>query len=112
MSNDVAIQPIAAAHSASDVIGGPSQASVAPSPEQQPAAKSPPIYNPTVRFDSTLGLVVIEFRNDSGVVTTQVPSQQQLDAYQRWNETRLGPMPAGLNEPARAETTKETRARK
>ncbi len=99
MSNDVTIQPIAPARTANDAVGevstAPPQAPLVP----QPAAQSPPLYNPSVRFDSTLGLVVIEFRNDSGSVTTQVPSQQQLDAYQRWNTTRLGPVPAGFHEP-------------
>jgi len=36
---------------------------------------------------------------DAGVVTTQVPSQRQLDAYQRWNLTRLGPAPPGQSAP-------------
>ena len=42
-----------------------------------------------------LGLVVIEFRNDSGTVTTSIPSERQLEAYQRWETTQLGPAPAG-----------------
>jgi hypothetical protein len=44
---------------------------------------------------------VIEFRNASGAVTTSIPSQRQLQAYQRWDDTRLGPAPPGCtNVPA------------
>jgi hypothetical protein len=99
MSNEVAIQSVAPVRIANDTVGEVNTVPQQPSPVSQPVAQSPPIYNPSVRFDSSLGLVVIEFRNDSGSVTTQVPSQQQLDAYQRWNTTRLGPVPAGLHAP-------------
>jgi hypothetical protein len=99
MSNDIAIQSIAPARSADDAVSEVGTAPLQPSPAPQAVASAPPISNPSVRFDTTLGLVVIEFRNDSGAVTTQVPSQQQLDAYQRWNTTRLGPVPIGWHEP-------------
>jgi hypothetical protein len=62
-----------------------------------PAA--PPVVNPTLRLDAALGLVVIEFRNDSGAITTSIPSQRQLQEYQRWQATRFGPTPAGVAAP-------------
>jgi len=37
--------------------------------------------NPTLKFDSTLGLLVIEFKDSSGNVSTSIPSQRQLEAY-------------------------------
>ena len=37
--------------------------------------------NPSLRLDSQLGLVVIEFRNDSGGVTESIPTPRQLQAY-------------------------------
>jgi hypothetical protein len=54
-----------------------------------------PIINPTLRLEPGLGLVVIEFRNDTGAVTTSIPSQRQLQAYQRWDVTHFGPTPLG-----------------
>jgi hypothetical protein len=46
------------------------------------AAKPVPLFvNPSFSFDSTVGLVVINFHNDTGKVTSSIPSQQQLDAY-------------------------------
>ncbi len=41
----------------------------------------PSLPNPSLRLDSQLGLVVIEFRNDSGMVTESIPTQRQLQAY-------------------------------
>ena len=50
-----------------------------PAPE---TAKPGKLYaNPDFRFDPAAGLVVIEFRNDSGKVTNTIPTQRQLDAY-------------------------------
>jgi hypothetical protein len=57
----------------------PTIPAVAPSPV-------PSFTNPSLRLDSALGTVVIEFRNDSGTVTRSIPSQQQLDAYKRTGE--------------------------
>ena len=58
-----------------------------------------PIPNPTLRFDPVLGLVVIEFYSTTGAVTTSVPSQRQLQEYQRWNVTHLGQTPDGITDP-------------
>ena len=46
------------------------------------ATASPGTPNPTLRLDPALGLVVIEFVNQSGAVTSSIPSQRQLTAYQ------------------------------
>jgi hypothetical protein len=51
-----------------------------------------------LRLDAALGLVVIEFRNDSGAVTTSIPSERQIAAYQRWDVTHFGPTPMGRDE--------------
>jgi hypothetical protein len=56
-----------------------------------PAASPTP--NPTLELDTALGLVVIQFHNDSGTVTNSIPTQQQLDAYRLWQETHVGPPP-------------------
>jgi len=90
MLKDISLPAIAAVHADS----------VPPAGQKLPAAHvaqavpaAPPILNPTLRLDGALGLVVIEFRNDSGAITTSMPSQRQLQAYQRWNATRVGPTP-------------------
>lgn len=62
------------------------------------AAAAPPVQafaNPSLRLDPALGLVVIEFRNETGTVTRSIPTQQQLDAYKR-----LGRPPPGPDEPS------------
>jgi hypothetical protein len=51
------------------------------SPAASPAESSQLFVNPTLKFDSTLGLLVIEFRDSSGNVSTSIPSQRQLEAY-------------------------------
>jgi hypothetical protein len=52
----------------------------------------------TLRLGAALGLVVIEFRNDSAAVTTPIPSERQIAAYQRWDVTHFGPAPMGRDE--------------
>ena len=37
--------------------------------------------NPTLQFDPAVGIVVVQFRDDSGKVNLSIPSQQQLNAY-------------------------------
>ena len=37
--------------------------------------------NPTAYFDPAAGVVVIQFRNDSGKVNLSIPNQRQLQAY-------------------------------
>lgn len=59
-------------------------------------APSPAQPNPSLQLDPALGLVVIEFRNDSGAVTESIPSERQLEAYQRWATTHFGPVPNGM----------------
>jgi hypothetical protein len=46
-------------------------------------------------LDPALGLVVIQFRNDAGAVTS-IPSERQIEAYQRWQTTQFGPAPNGM----------------
>jgi hypothetical protein len=40
------------------------------------------VVNPSVRFDLKLGLVVVEFFDESGEVANSVPSPQKLKAYE------------------------------
>jgi hypothetical protein len=96
MLNDVSLPAISPMRASS--AAGTEQRVPATNPAQAvPAA--PPIINPTLRLDAALGLVVIEFRNNSGAITTSIPSQRQLQEYQRWEATRLGSAPDWTAEP-------------
>jgi hypothetical protein len=96
MLNDISLPAIAAVHADSVPAAGQKLSAMDPT---LAAPGAPPITNPTLRLDAALGLVVIEFRNQSGAVTTSIPSERQLRAYERWAATRLGPMPAGKPPP-------------
>ncbi len=47
------------------------------------AARTTPVgrANPTFQFDPAAGVVVVQFRDDSGKVDLSIPSQQQINAY-------------------------------
>jgi hypothetical protein len=96
MSNDLIVQSIAAVRTAGDAASETKIPATQPLPQAEPVTDPSPILNPTLRLDPALGLVVIEFRNDSGAITTSIPSQRQLEAYQKWDVTRIGPTPAGI----------------
>jgi hypothetical protein len=97
MSSDL-IVPAVAATSIGNTAAKPKPAAVEPRPLADSAPTPPLTMNPVLRLDEGLGLVVIEFHNDSGVITTSIPSQRQLAAYRRWNDTRFGPAPPGLTD--------------
>jgi hypothetical protein len=68
-----------------------------------PAAKPVPLFvNPSFQYDSTVGLVVIDFHNTTGRVTNSIPSQHQLDAYRSHRESPpgQGPPPLAKSPPA------------
>jgi hypothetical protein len=98
MPNDLAIQPLTARRTGAEIAGEAKVTASQPSPQPEPAANSSPIANPSLRLDPTLGIVVLEFRNDAGAVTTSIPSQRQLQAYQKWDATHFGPTPSGARE--------------
>lgn len=99
MSNDLTVQAITPVRATSDSADAAKAAALGPAPQQVQEAAALPIANPTLRFDPSLGLVVIEFRNDAGAVTTSVPSERQIAAYQQWERTKFGPVPDGMPEP-------------
>ena len=95
MSHDLTIQSTAriqgpgdsAAPAKGGVSGG--RASV----PATPVAKAvQPYTNPALRLDPALGLVVIEFHDDSGKLTSSIPNQRQIDAYRRHGATLPGQM--------------------
>src|SRR5215472_16486743 len=95
MSNGIPLQAVAATQIAGGDIAAEPKVMAASVPQMQREAAASPVINPTLRLDPALGLVVIEFLNDTGAVTTSIPSERQLQAYQRWRTTQVGPTPAG-----------------
>lgn len=61
-------------------------------PAVPPALAAGSLPNPSMRLDSKLALVVLEFHNDTGVVTNSIPSQQQLQAYRSAQQTTDKPV--------------------
>ncbi|MGC1407327.1 MAG: hypothetical protein WA864_00115 [Acetobacteraceae bacterium] len=100
MPNDLTIPAVAANAFGNNTAVKTKAVAVEPTTVADPAPATPLTVNPVIRLDQSLGLVVIEFRNASGAITTSIPSQQQLEAYQRWDDTRLGPMPPGCTDTA------------
>jgi hypothetical protein len=80
--------------------GNPGNGAVVPG---KPAATAVPIdhvtptqfasLNPSQQLDAALGIVVLEFRNDTGTITSSIPSQQQLAAYRQWQDVRATSAP-------------------
>jgi hypothetical protein len=44
-------------------------------------------------LNAALGLVVIEFRNSAGAVVSSIPTTQQIQAYQAWQDSGIGRQP-------------------
>lgn len=93
MPNELNIKAIAALAGAAENPAETQAEPYIPPAHAPPAQSASPMPNPQLRLDPVLGLVVIEFRDSSGTVTTSIPSQRQLNAYRIW-EMRLPP--AGL----------------
>lgn len=51
-----------------------------------PPTASSPYVNPTLRLNAELGLVVMEFRDESGALTATIPSERQIEAYRTHQE--------------------------
>ena len=90
MSSDLTVQSVAPPRPSSDVVGDQRAAATAIAYQVAVTAPSSPLPNPSLRLDAALGLVVIEFRNDDGAITTSIPSERQLRAYQRWQTSQPG----------------------
>jgi hypothetical protein len=59
------------------------QRSGSASPSQPQTVAATPLANPSLVLDPSLGLVVIEFRNNAGDVVNSIPSARQLAAYRQ-----------------------------
>ncbi len=56
-------------------------ATLQPVPAKTNAGETVGQANPTFQFDPAAGVLVIQFRDDSGKVALSIPSQQQIQAY-------------------------------
>ena len=96
MPNELSIKAVAAVTGASENPADPQAEPLTPPAHAPPARAASPNPNPQLRLDPALGLVVIEFRDASGTITTSIPSQRQLEAYRMWEQTHTdatGPPP-------------------
>jgi hypothetical protein len=69
-------------------------AAAPPAPPASANTSTPGTPNPTLRLDAALGLVVIEFLSKSGAITTSIPTQRELTAYQDGTAEPPGTQPA------------------
>jgi len=93
MPNDLALRPLAP----TDPPRGPSRPHdpVGTGMPEAMSAPAPPVFpNPSLRIDGTLGLVVMEWRDVSGEITSTIPSPRVLAAY-RAAVISDTPIPAG-----------------
>ena len=67
--------------------------------QPQPDVRAPATPNLRMRLEGSLGLVVIEFREQVGGVANTIPSSRQLQAY-RAAAFMGAPLPAGLPMPS------------
>ncbi|HVC61420.1 MAG TPA: hypothetical protein VND19_13795 [Acetobacteraceae bacterium] len=91
MPNDLNVKPVGPVLGASENPAGPKPEMFTPLAQAPPAAPTPVLVaNPTLRFDVASGLVVIEFHDQAGAITTSVPTLRQLEAYRVWSPPARG----------------------
>jgi hypothetical protein len=93
------------------VLGAVDNSTGSKSQTSSPPAQAPPtpaviVANPSFRFDPLSGLVVIEFHDNAGDVTTSIPTLRQLEAYRIWGR----PMQGGVSSTPRVHTSATTQA--
>jgi hypothetical protein len=71
----------------------------APQPAARPTAPTPPILaNPSMRLDSGLNMVVLEFYDQQGELRAKIPSERELRAYQQGQDPTMPGAPAQRRE--------------
>ena len=81
MPNDLPIPPIGQGLPVGPRAHAPTAAPSQPHHAAPPVGAGQAMPNPTLRLDPTLGLVVIEFRDERGAVKNSFPTERQLAAY-------------------------------
>jgi hypothetical protein len=95
MPSDLSIQAVGSVVGASENPAQPKPQTLTPPAQAPPTTPPVLVANPTLRFDAASGLVVIEYRNANGDVTTSIPTLRQLEAYRQWNR----PLPGQASAP-------------
>ena len=90
MPNDLSIQAVGPVLGASENPAQPKPETFTPPAQAPPTAPAVLVANPTLRFDAASGLVVIEYHDAAGDVTTSIPTLRQLEAYRQWNQPLPG----------------------
>ena len=90
MPSDLSITAVSPVAGSSENPTEPKPGFFIPPVSASPPQTGPPIVNPTLRFDGALGLVVIEFHDKGGQITSSIPSQRQMEAYRMWSDPLPG----------------------
>ncbi len=86
MPSDLSVKPVGRILGAIENPAEPKPDKFTPPGQAPPAAPAVLVANPSLRFDAVSGLVVIEFHDDAGHVTTSIPTLRQLEAYRIWGK--------------------------
>jgi hypothetical protein len=86
MPSDLSVKAVGPAIGASENPAEPKPEKFTPPAQAPPAAPAVLVANPSFRFDPVSGLVVIEFHDAAGDVTTSIPTLRQLEAYRIWGQ--------------------------
>ncbi len=92
MTPDVALRPVSPIEPARLQPREPGDGREVPA---APAAIAPVTPNPRLRLDGSLGMVVIEFRDQAGSVANSIPSPRVIQAYRAAAMTDA-PVPPGI----------------
>jgi hypothetical protein len=65
--------------------------------------------NPSLRIDPALGIVIIEFHDQPGKVSSTIPTARQIDAYRRTSGQTVKAATSPLTGAASGTETDETR---
>ncbi len=86
MPSDLSVKAVGPVLGASENPAEPKPENFTPPAQAPPPAPAVIVANPSLRFDPVSGLVVIEFHDESGDVTTSIPTLRQLEAYRIWGQ--------------------------
>ncbi len=86
MPSDLSVRAVGPVVGASENPAEPKPEKFTPPAQAPPAGPTMLVVNPSLRFDPVSGLVVIEFHDDAGDVTTSIPTLRQLEAYRIWGQ--------------------------
>ena len=86
MPSDLSVKAVGPVIGACENPAEPKPDKFMPPAQAPPAAPAVLVANPSFRFDPVSGLVVIEFHDESGDVTTSIPTLRQLEAYRIWGQ--------------------------